>query len=218
MPAGRVIFVEQRLEVLQRPIGLGARQRRHQMVDDHRAGAALGLRALAGIVDDERIEMRQLAPEQRRIARLVERHGLARQPFERAMLAIVDQRVRRRTRASARDRPRDRHAAAPGPGRDRPRSRPGHSPAPAAAAPRHCRTPDRQMEHRSTNERIDLPVRPSAPSPRLHVLRQRRKQLAIARHRKGHPRLAPDAHSSARLAAARSGIPTAQRPSPGARA
>ena len=33
--AGRlVIFVDQRLEVLQRPIGFGARQRRRQMVDD----------------------------------------------------------------------------------------------------------------------------------------------------------------------------------------
>ena len=49
----RVVLIEQRLEVLQWSIGLGPRQRRHQMVDDHRPGAALCLRPLAGVVDDE---------------------------------------------------------------------------------------------------------------------------------------------------------------------
>ena len=92
--AGRVVLVEQRLEILQRAVGLGPRQRRHQMIDDDRAGAALGLRALAGIVDDERIEMRQLAPQHRRIGRCVERRRLARQPLQRPVLAVVDDRMR----------------------------------------------------------------------------------------------------------------------------
>ena len=92
--ACRVVLVQQRLEVFERTIGLGARQRRHEVVDDDGAGAALGLRTLAGIVDDERIEMRQLAPQQCRIGRAVERRSLARQPLERAVLAIVDHRMR----------------------------------------------------------------------------------------------------------------------------
>ena len=90
----RVILVEQRFEVLERAVGFGAGQRRHEMIDDHRAGAALGLRALARIVDDEGIEVRQPGPERERIARAVERHRLARQPFEVAMLAVVDHRMR----------------------------------------------------------------------------------------------------------------------------
>ena len=58
---GEVVFVDQRFEVLQRPIGLGAGQRRREVVDDDGRGAALGLRAFAGIVDDEGIELRQRA-------------------------------------------------------------------------------------------------------------------------------------------------------------
>ena len=93
---GGVVLVEQRLEVLQGAIGFGPCQRRHQVVDDHRAGTTLGLRPLAGIVDDEGIKMRQPAPQRHGIARGVERHGLARQPFEIAVLAVVDQRMRRK--------------------------------------------------------------------------------------------------------------------------
>ena len=56
---GEIVFVDQRFQVLQRAIGFGAGQRRRQMIDDHRRGAALGLGALAGIVDDEGIELGQ---------------------------------------------------------------------------------------------------------------------------------------------------------------
>ena len=59
-----VIFVDQPLELGLRAVAAGAGQRRGQMVDDDRLGAALGLRALAGIIDDERVEMRQ-RPEHR---------------------------------------------------------------------------------------------------------------------------------------------------------
>ena len=61
---GLVIFVDQRFESAQRPIAFGAGQRRRQVVDDDRRRAALGLGALARIVDDEGIEMRQ-RPERR---------------------------------------------------------------------------------------------------------------------------------------------------------
>jgi hypothetical protein len=56
---GLVIFVDQALELGHQAIAAGAGQRRGQMVDDHRLGAPFGLGSLAGIVDDERIEMRQ---------------------------------------------------------------------------------------------------------------------------------------------------------------
>ena len=39
-PEGEIILIDQRLEVLERPVGLGARQRRRQMIDDHRRRSA----------------------------------------------------------------------------------------------------------------------------------------------------------------------------------
>ena len=91
---GGVVFIEQGFEVLERPVGFGARERGHEMVDDDGAAAPLCLGALAGIVDDERVEMGQLAPEGVGIAGGIERCRLAGQPFERAVLAVVDQRMR----------------------------------------------------------------------------------------------------------------------------
>ena len=45
-------------------VDLGARHRRHQMIDDDRRGAALRLAAFAGVVDDKRIELGK-GPERR---------------------------------------------------------------------------------------------------------------------------------------------------------
>ena len=56
------------------------------MVEDHRLGAALGLTALARIVDDEGIEMGHGAQGPFREARLAQAHPLPRQPFEIAVL------------------------------------------------------------------------------------------------------------------------------------
>ncbi len=56
---GKVIFVDQRLELGKARMGLGAGHRRHQMVDDDGRSATLGLRALAGVVDDEGIDQRR---------------------------------------------------------------------------------------------------------------------------------------------------------------
>jgi hypothetical protein len=58
-----VVLVGQLLQVAQRAVGFGAGQRRHQVVDDHRLGAALGLGALARVVDDERVDVRQRAEQ-----------------------------------------------------------------------------------------------------------------------------------------------------------
>ncbi len=84
---GREIFVDQALELGDAAIALGARQRRRQMIDDDGLGAPLRLGALAGVVDDERVEMRQRA--ERRLGKALrrERHRLAGQPFEIAVLA-----------------------------------------------------------------------------------------------------------------------------------
>ncbi len=59
-----VKFVDQPLQVPGRPVAFGTGQRRHQVIDDHSLGAALGLAAFAWIVDDERIEMRQRTEDQ----------------------------------------------------------------------------------------------------------------------------------------------------------
>ena len=89
-----VVLVDQPLEIAQRAVALGARQRRHQVVDDHRLRPALGLRALARVVDDERIQVRQRAEHRVRPALPAERHALARQPLEVAVFAHVHDRVR----------------------------------------------------------------------------------------------------------------------------
>ena len=60
------------------------------MVDDDRLCPALGLGALARVVDDEGIEVRQRPEDRLRKARLVECQRLARQPLEVAVLAGVD--------------------------------------------------------------------------------------------------------------------------------
>ena len=87
------VVVQQRLELGQLVVGLGPHHRRHQVVDDRGVGAPLGLHALAGVVDHERVDERDVA--QRRVGRAPgrEREHLARQPLERPVLAQVDERV-----------------------------------------------------------------------------------------------------------------------------
>ena len=86
---GFVVLVHHALQVARRAIAFGARQRRHQVVHDHRLGAALGLGALARIVDDEGVQVRHGAERQVRPAGLGQGHALAGQPFQVAVLAHV---------------------------------------------------------------------------------------------------------------------------------
>ena len=86
-------FVEQRLQLVGRAMGARLDERRRQMADRHRRDPALGLRGLAGIVDDEGIDHGQRAERRLDGAILRERDRLARQPFERAMRAEMNQRV-----------------------------------------------------------------------------------------------------------------------------
>ncbi len=90
---GLVVLVHQRLEVAHRPVAFGAGQRRGQVIDDHRLRPALGLRALARVVDDERVEMRHRPERRFGQAGLGQRQRLARQPFEIAVLAHVHDRL-----------------------------------------------------------------------------------------------------------------------------
>ena len=55
------VLVEQLLELGHLVVGLRPRHRRHQVVDDGGVPAPLGLAALAGVVDDEGVEQRQVA-------------------------------------------------------------------------------------------------------------------------------------------------------------
>ena len=88
------VLVEHRLELGDLVVRVGAHHRRDEVVDDHRVRAALGLHALAGVVDDERVDERHVA--QRGVGRALgaQREHLARQPLERPVLAEVDDRVR----------------------------------------------------------------------------------------------------------------------------
>ena len=92
---GLVVLVHLALDLLQRAIGLGARHRRHQVIDDHGLGAPLGLAAFARVVDDEGVEVRQRAEDGVGPAGRAQRHALARQPFEVAVRADVHHRIDR---------------------------------------------------------------------------------------------------------------------------
>ena len=87
---GEIVFINQRLQVFQWTIGFSTREGRCEMVYDHRRGAALGLGAFTGIIDNEGIKLRQGAMGNFGVAVLAQTIGLARQPFQIAMLAIVD--------------------------------------------------------------------------------------------------------------------------------
>ena len=89
-PGGLVIFVHQPFEIGERAVGFGAGERRGQVIDNHRRGAALGLRAFARVVDDERIDVRHRAERRFGEAPGGQAERLARQPFQVAVLAHVD--------------------------------------------------------------------------------------------------------------------------------
>ena len=94
------VLVEQLLQPRDVAVGLGARHRRDEVVDQHGVRPALGLGALTGIVDQERIDQRQVA--QRGVGAARRRHAqcLARQPLQVAVLAEVHDGVAPRTRLS----------------------------------------------------------------------------------------------------------------------
>jgi hypothetical protein len=86
-------FIDQSLQLGERAVGLRPRHRRHEVIDDDRGCAPFGLAALARIVDDEGIDQRRFAEHCLRPAGFRQAECLARQPFEVAMLADVNDRV-----------------------------------------------------------------------------------------------------------------------------
>jgi hypothetical protein len=96
------VLVEQRLELGELVVGVRAHHRRHQVVDDHRVRAALGLDALAGVVDDERVDERHVARAPRRARRRRQARASCPAATRASVLAEVDDRVRAHTRSSQR--------------------------------------------------------------------------------------------------------------------
>ena len=55
------VLIQQLLELGHVAIGVGSCHRRNQVVHDHGMGSPFGLGPLAGVVDDERVDQRQVA-------------------------------------------------------------------------------------------------------------------------------------------------------------
>ena len=87
---GGVVFVDEGFQGAELAVGFGAGERRGEVVDDDGLGAALGLRALAGVVDDEGVEVGHRAEDGFGEAGFGEGGGLAGEPLEGAVLAEVD--------------------------------------------------------------------------------------------------------------------------------
>ncbi len=83
------VLVEQLLETGDVAVAFGAGHRRDQVIDESRVGATLCLCSFTRVVDEERVDQRQVA--QGRVGAAVARHAecLAGQPFEVAVLAEV---------------------------------------------------------------------------------------------------------------------------------
>ena len=88
------VLVEQLFEARDVAVRLRTRHRGDQVVDDRRVRAPLGLRALTRVVDEERVDQRQVGDRGVRRTGRRERGVLARQPFHRAVLAEVDDGMR----------------------------------------------------------------------------------------------------------------------------
>ena len=86
-------LVEQRFQLVRGAIGARLDERRGEMANRHSGDPAFGLRGFAGIVDDEGIDHGQRAEGRLDGAVLRKRDRLARQPFERAVRAQMNQRV-----------------------------------------------------------------------------------------------------------------------------
>ena len=84
-----VVLVHQLLDAGDVAIAVGGGHRRYQVVNDGGVGAALGLRPLAGVVDDERVEQRHVVQRHLGVAGRRQPDALARQPFQGAVLAQV---------------------------------------------------------------------------------------------------------------------------------
>ena len=74
---GFVVFVDQAFEFFEGAVEFGAGQRRRQVVENNGLGTAFGLGALAGVVDDEGIQVGHGAEHGLGVAVLAEPDPLA---------------------------------------------------------------------------------------------------------------------------------------------
>lgn len=86
----RGVLVQELFELGQVAVRVRAGHRRHHVVDDDGVATALGLGPLARVVDDERVDQRQVAQYGVGRALRGQAQALAGQPFERAVLTEVD--------------------------------------------------------------------------------------------------------------------------------
>ena len=81
------VLVHQLLAAGDVAVAVGSRHGGHEMVDDDGVTAALGLSALARVVDDERVKVGQVRQAHLGQTRARKPNSLARRPLQRAMLA-----------------------------------------------------------------------------------------------------------------------------------
>ena len=87
------VLVQELLQARDVAVGVGAGHRRDEVVDEGGVDAALGLGALAGVVDQEGVDQRQVAEGGVGAAGGGQAGVLAGQPLQVAVLAEVDHRV-----------------------------------------------------------------------------------------------------------------------------
>ena len=88
-----VIFVHQLRQLRQFAIQVGLHHRRHEMIDDDGMSPPFGLCAFPWVVEDERIKEGHIADKGVREALIGKAHPFAGQPFQRAMLADMHNRI-----------------------------------------------------------------------------------------------------------------------------
>ena len=87
------VLVEQLLQSCDVAVAFGAGHRRDEVVDEGGVGSAFGLGALPRVVDEERVDQRQVAERRIGAARRGHAEGLAGQPLQVAVLAEMHHRV-----------------------------------------------------------------------------------------------------------------------------
>ncbi len=185
------VLVEQLLELRELVVGLRAHHRRHEVVDHDGVGAALGLHPLAGIVDHERVEERDVAEAGvgRAGGRQARAPCPAATPACRACRGARSRRRRTRCRASGRSRGSGGRARAAGRGRSRPGSR--RSRAAAGWRRRRCRARGprsrnrrpRRTSRRAAGPRSRRSGRAARPAACRTTRRSRRSAAAPSRPR-----------------------------------
>ena len=193
----RGVLVEQLLQPGDVAVGLGAGHRRHQVVDQRGVRPALGLRALARVVDQERVDQRQVA--ERGVGAARRRHARrscrAATPGCRACRRARS-RARRTRRAASGRRPGSGGWAA---GRGRGRSRSGSRPNPRGGCTITTTLPARSAARtmspslRSTNSSPGAGPQWRSIAARRSAGRVPNQRSVVARRRcaPGCPRAAP---------------------------